>query len=218
MHTSSSITNTNWQLAPVETVAGQEAVCCRPWWSIPLLVETANLLTALGNGMTFKFWPLFYKSDLGFGPKVVCIMSVAMWLAITCGVQLAPRIVKYFGRGGTAVAGHYAGTALMFVISTGPGVGPTVVLVLLRYMLMKASSPVLQGVVMDFVPAQHRGKFSTIESFKMMGWACSASLGGWVSDHYGYCHAFRATASVHCISGVFLLLAALLLHRHEQSC
>lgn len=183
------------------------------WWHVPLLMEVSGLLTAIGNGMTFKFWPLFYRSELGFTPKSVCLLTAAMWVAVACGVRLAPLIADTLGGGTSAVLLHYTATALMFVISFGHGRWSTVMLVLLRYMLMKANGPMLQAMVLDMVPTQHRGKWTAIESLKQLGWSATAALGGWISDNYGYRQAFRATACVHAVSGALLVIVAAMLRR-----
>eukprot|EP00930_Biecheleria_cincta_P002615 TRINITY_DN10361_c0_g1_i1.p1 TRINITY_DN10361_c0_g1~~TRINITY_DN10361_c0_g1_i1.p1 ORF type:complete len:453 (+),score=49.84 TRINITY_DN10361_c0_g1_i1:69-1427(+) len=183
------------------------------WWHIPLLMELSGLLTALGNGMTFKFWTLFYRSDLGFTPKSVCLLTAAMWVAVACGVQLAPRIVDRLGGGTSAVLLHFSGTALMYFISTCHGRWSTVMLVLLRYLLMKANGPMLQAMVLDMVPMQHRGKWTAVESLKQVGWSGTAALGGWISDTYGYRQVFLATACVHVVSGALLVIVAVMLRR-----
>jgi len=175
-------------------------------WTIALLVEISSLITAVGSGMTFKYWPLFFKGDFGFSPTGVCAMQLAIWAAIAASAQIAPKIAQKVGRAPTCFLLHASGVALLFLISlTSMPALFTVPLVLLRNATMNAASPLVQSIIMDMVPQQHRGKWSSIASLRRMTWSGSAFVGGLLSDSHDYRFAFFATACVHSVAGVVLL-------------
>ena len=73
-------------------------------WLVAGLCELYSLVTAIGSGMTFKYWPLFFKGDFDFSPIGVCTMQLSIWLAIAGTAQLATQLSKCIGHGPTEVA------------------------------------------------------------------------------------------------------------------
>lgn len=179
----------------------------RSHWIVAVLLELTGFFTAVGSGMTFKFWPLFFKEDFGFNPAQVCMMQLGIWLAIAVAAQFVGSLARVMGRLPAIIVTHYGGTAFLFVISLVSFPTPvTVVLVIVRNALMNMNNPLLQSCLMDVVPAKHRGKWTAFMSLKRMTWSGSAFVGGWLSDQRDYRFAFLITACFHMLSGSFLLL------------
>eukprot|EP00933_Yihiella_yeosuensis_P054872 TRINITY_DN5344_c0_g1_i1.p1 TRINITY_DN5344_c0_g1~~TRINITY_DN5344_c0_g1_i1.p1 ORF type:complete len:290 (-),score=33.23 TRINITY_DN5344_c0_g1_i1:456-1325(-) len=179
-------------------------------WICAFLLEIGSLMIAVGSGMTFKFWPLFFKGDYGFSVTGVCCITLSFWVAIAGASQLSPKLAKCIGRKRSIVLTHYVGTGLLFIVSCG---GPAIVivpLVVLRNAVMNANTPITQSLVMDLVPGKHRGKWSGIASLRRLTWSGSAFVGGWLSDSHDYRYAFFITACFHSVSGLFLILAGLI--------
>lgn len=175
-------------------------------WFAASLLEIGGLLTSIGSGMTFKFWPLFFKGDYRFSPAAVCAFQCISWASIAVGAKLSTKVSKYCGsRIRSSILAHYVGTALLFVISFG---GPAVYilpLVVLRNAVTNSYVPTVQSMLMDLVPREHRGKWSGIASLRRLSWSASAFLGGWLSDAHDYRYAFFITACFHSLSGLFLV-------------
>lgn len=180
---------------------------------IAILLELSCVVTAVGSGMTFKFWPLFFKGDFSFSPSGVCAMTLCIWLAIAVCAQIAKPMARVLGVMPTVVLTFYAGTAALFAISSKlcRSVYITIPLVLARNALMNMGGPLVQKTLMELVPEKHRGKWASLSSLIRMTWSGSAFLGGWLSDRHDYRFAFFITACVHCASGTILLLCMVLL-------
>eukprot|EP00928_Gymnodinium_smaydae_P032028 TRINITY_DN23316_c0_g1_i1.p1 TRINITY_DN23316_c0_g1~~TRINITY_DN23316_c0_g1_i1.p1 ORF type:complete len:456 (+),score=36.22 TRINITY_DN23316_c0_g1_i1:49-1416(+) len=212
--------------SPSVSVAGQRcslspASSMPSWWrwAIAALCEATSLVTAIGSGMTFKYWPLFFKVDFKFSPAEVCAMQLGIWLAISASAQMAPALAKQMGRLPAALALHCSGTAALFLIAWQPmSAFIEIPLVLVRNALMNSGGPLVQALIMDLVPQEHRGKWSSIASLRRMTWSGSAFIGGMLSDEHDYRYAFFITACVHSVAGIVLLLANLLWWRQRQAC
>lgn len=180
---------------------------------IAILLELSCVVTAIGSGMTFKFWPLFFMGDFDFSPSGVCAMTLSIWLAIAVCAQIAKPMAWVLGVMPTVVLTFYAGTAALFAISSKlcSSVYITIPLVLARNALMNMGGPLIQKTLMELVPEKHRGKWASLSSLIRMTWSGSAFLGGWLSDRHDYRFAFFITACVHCASGAILFLCMLLL-------
>jgi len=205
------------EASPVDAAAAEHQATKKEW-AIATMLEVSNLMTAIGSGMTFKYWPLFFKNDFGFSPAQVCMQQLAIWFGIALGSSyLNPFVLRIFkGRLLAANVLHFAGTGSLFLISISSlGVWIECPLVILRNTLMNSGGPLIQAKVMDLVPQQHRGKWSGIFSLRRMTWSGSAFIGGVLSDSHDYRYAFFITACVHTVAGLGLL-ATNLLESHWQ--
>merc|ERR1712060_808685 len=97
----------------------------------------------------------------------------------------------YSGRARSCLLLNSLGVSFLFIISrTNLPVAFTVVLVIVRNAVMNSSSPLLQSMIMDMVPKEHRGKWNSIASLRRMSWSGSAFVGGSLSDSHDYRYAF----------------------------
>lgn len=185
---------------------------------VAVLIEISCVLTAVGSGMTFKFWALFFKGDFSFSPSGVCAMQLSIWLTIAACAQITKPMARWLGVMPTVILTFYAGTAALFAISTKAcsAIYVTIPLVLARNALMNMGGPLIQKTLMELVPEKHRGKWASLSSLIRMTWSGSAFLGGWLSDRHDYRFAFFITACVHSVSGSFLVVCMLLLRKRSD--
>ena len=59
---------------------------------------------------------------------------------------------------------------------------------------MNCSYPLVESILMDFVPKEERARWKSLESVAAFGWCGSAALGGWLADKYDYTYTFLITA------------------------
>lgn len=176
-------------------------------WVIAGLIEVSNFTTAVGSGMTFKYWPLFFKHDFNYSPSQVCLLQLSIWMGIAASSAfLNPVLLRYMDRLVASNVLHMSSTAILFIISIGSlGVWVEAPLVILRNALINSGGPLQAAMVMDLVPQQHRGKWSSILSLRRMTWSGSAFVGGILSDSHDYRYAFFITACVHTVAGLMLV-------------
>ena len=100
----------------------------------------------------------------------------------------------------------------MFVVSLSPNMGVylTVFIVVLRNAVIGAQHSIGRSLIMDLVPKEHRGKWSSIQSLSRMTWSGSAFVGGALSDSHDYRYAFFLTACVHSVCFSILFVTAVL--------
>jgi len=194
-------------------------------WMVPAIVFVHSLIFALGSGMTVKFFPLFFKDQVGMSPTQVQIVYLILPLVLAgCG-----GVGNFIaGKGGVG----RVGTALLFKIMGVLGLYSMVVfkdylnshalllvpIYIFRTALMNASYPLEESILMDFVPKNQRGRWKSLESIAAFGWCGSAALGGWTSDHaHGdYTYTFRITAAIQSLGILVWALLLPLVPRHEE--
>lgn len=188
-----------------------EEMCCglKKKWLIPIFIESENLFVAIGSGMTFKFWPLFFEKDFHLDYLSICVITFLTWVSIASCNLFVPHLATYFKNTATTYLFlFFTGVSLLFIIGlVHMPLIPTVTLVILRNGIMNAGGPLIDSVVLNAVPAKHRAKWGSIQSLTRATWSGSAFIGGIFSDKYDYRVAFTVTAIVHTCAGIFNIFA-----------
>jgi MFS family permease len=183
---------------------------------IPYIVFSQGLIFAVGSGMTVKFFPLFFKDEVGMSPSQVqmiyCIVPFVMAICSTLCTKLAS---SGLGRVQTMLLFSVVGIFLLYAMvffKSYLDVHPflLVPVYVLRTSLMNASYPIQESILMDFVPKDERARWKSLDSVASFGWCGSAALGGWLADKFDYTYTFLITAITQTVGlGVWCLLLPL---------
>jgi MFS family permease len=173
---------------------------------IPYLVFISNLIAALGSGMTVKFFPLFFKDEVGMTPsQVQLIYCLTPLVMVVLGILCTKIASAGLGRVLTTGLFNIGGILLllcMVVFKPYLDVHPfyLVPIYILRTGLMNSTYPLCESILMDFVPKDKRARWKSLDSVATFGWCGSAALGGYVADKYDYTHTFLLTAIFQIVS------------------
>ncbi|CAB9511238.1 expressed unknown protein [Seminavis robusta] len=192
---------------------------------IPYILFAHSLVFALGSGMTVKFFPLFFKDQVGMSPTQVQIVYLIVPLTLAACSGLGQQLAKRLGRVPTGLLFKSLGVVGLFSMVVFKEYLDQHALLLVpiyvaRTALMNASFPLEESILMDFVPKQERARWKSLESISIFGWCGSAALGGWASDHAhdDYTYTFLITACIQVV-GIFIwaiLLPLVPIHEGEQ--
>ena len=191
-------------------------------WLIPYIIFVGSLVFAIGSGMTVKFFPLFFKEEVGMSPSQVQMIYVLVPIVMALLSGVGTSISKFFGRVETTVLLEVLGVSCLFAMvffKNFLDVHPFVLVpvYVMRTGLMNAPYPLMESILMDFVPKNERARWKSLESIAQFGWCGSAAVGGYVSDRWDYTHTFLITAWIQAV-GILLTLCLLpLVPRSEES-
>lgn len=155
------------------------------------------IFTLLANGMSVRYFNLYYTQVLRFQPAQLCLLNAAcrIWVAIC--VQLISRGFVWVGRTNLVVVLHIlAATCTLGIYGGGFGVPPLWVscgCYLLRYGFLQARDPLLYALTMDIVPVEQRGRWAALNSLRTLSFSGSALIGGLLADSRGYEFSFQVT-------------------------
>ena len=90
-----------------------------------------------------------------------------------------------------------------------------VALYLLRTALANCTTPISTAISMDFVPSDHRARWSSLGSIAQACWSGSAAIGGVLADSYGYEFVFMLTAAFHVVGTLIQATLLTIVPRHE---
>eukprot|EP00928_Gymnodinium_smaydae_P066023 TRINITY_DN49085_c0_g1_i1.p1 TRINITY_DN49085_c0_g1~~TRINITY_DN49085_c0_g1_i1.p1 ORF type:complete len:468 (+),score=42.82 TRINITY_DN49085_c0_g1_i1:179-1582(+) len=185
-------------------------------WLIAGTLELASFITAIGAGMTVKFFPLFFRVDYKFTPVQVCLLSFAYPLCISAMMQICRRVGDRLGRLHASLLFHFLATSCLWAMCYCRSLYLVLPFFLLRGALMNARGPVIRAMVMDLVTTDMRGRWNSIQSISGFTWSGSAALGGIIADAAGdYRFTFKVTAMIYSVS-FMILLPLLVIYPAEQ--
>ena len=201
--------------SPSESSSSRTPLQKRQEW-IPYIVFISGLISSLGSGMTVKFFPLFFKDEVGMTPSQVqviyCLVPLVM---VALGVLCTKIASAGVGRVQTTALYNIIGISLllcMVLFKKYLDIHPIylVPIYVFRTGLMNASYPLCESILMDFVPQKQRARWKSLDSVASFGWCGSAAFGGWFADKYDYTHTFLVTAIFQIVStGVWCCLLPL---------
>ena len=191
-------------------------------WMIPYILFVSSLVFSIGSGMTVKFFPLFFKEEVGMSPSQVQVIYVLVpvFMAILSG--LGTRLSKSLGRVETTVLLQVLGVSCLYAMVffkqfLDPHPFVLVPVYVLRTGLMNSPYPLLESILMDFVPKEQRARWKSLESIAQFGWCGSAAVGGYISDRWDYTHTFFITALVQTVGIILTACLFPLVPRSEVS-
>ena len=176
---------------------------------VPFIIVTARIVSALGSGMTVKFFVIFFKSKgyLDLPPTLVYLMMAGLPFLRALCTKLIHGVTERIGRAQSEIllwVTGVSGLAGIVIIAHTWGFSSnaakvvTVCLYLLRCGLLQSTGFILSSVVNDYVPKNRRARFAAFQTLTTVGWTGSAAVGGVLAERYGYPFAFAVTTIFHC--------------------
>mmetsp|Transcript_20141 Transcript_20141/g.37434 ORF Transcript_20141/g.37434 Transcript_20141/m.37434 type:complete len:525 (-) Transcript_20141:490-2064(-) len=169
----------------------------------------SDVISALGSGMTVKFFPLFFKRKLGLSPVELNGIYMVLPVFMTLVSLAALRAAKQIGRAQACFVLSCLGSVALFVLAYAEAAlsESNAYIILPIYFfttLQHCSRPLRKAILMDFVPKSRRAKYNSIESVTRLNWSGSAFLGGYSIDRFGFGSLFFVNAVVQLVSLAFL--------------
>lgn len=163
--------------------------------------------TLLANGMTVRYFSLYFTQVLRFGPVQLCALNAVCRLFIAGFVQLGRPLAKLFGRANLVLLLHFGSAIFTVGIYGGGFFEPSIWVAcgsyLMRFAFLHARDPFLYSMTMDVVPSSQRARWASLNSLRTLSFSGSALIGGYLADLKGYEFSFTVT--------VYALVAATVL-------
>lgn len=182
---------------------------------IPAILFGSSLMSALGSGMSVKFFPLFFKSQLAMSPSQVQTIYALTPISMALLSVLATSVAARIGR--VQVSVYFQLLGICFLVSMAVGIDEYASWIsarpwlmagvyIVRTGLMNCTYPLQESIMMDCVPASSRARWKSLEAIGVLGWSGSAFLGGILADKYSYSRTFLFTAGFQFASCLILAL------------
>jgi len=167
---------------------------------IPRVVLSSDILFGLANGMTIKFFPLFFKNECGMSPASVSFVYVCSPVVVAFFALVANSISKSIGRIRVVLLFSISSSSILFYMWYDQDAWQVHYLILPLYLLRNAFfnslTPIKKSILVDFVDKKARGRWNSLDSVTKMCWSGSAILGGYICDRHGFGATFLITCVV----------------------
>ena len=189
---------------------------------IPYINFASQVIFGVASGMTVKFFPLFFKDEVGMTPSQVQLIYVIIPIAMVCCSGLGKILASTgFGRVQSSLLLMVLGVSGLYVMvfcKSYLDVHPFVLVpvYVMRTSLMNAPYPLQESILMDYVPKHERARWKSLDSVASFGWCGSAALGGWLTDKYDYTFTFAITAIAQTMGILVYALLLPLVPRKEE--
>jgi len=180
---------------------------------VAVSVNAFFILTLLANGMTSRYFSLYFTQVKKFSPAGLCLLNAVCRLWIALFAQLGKPLGRILGRSNLVVLLH-VGSALFTLGIYGGGLfEPSMMLAcasyLMRFALLQTRDPLLYSITMDCVPPSQRSRWAALNSLRTLSFAASAVLGGYLADTHGYQFSFNITVIL-LLCGLVVFLPAMI--------
>lgn len=203
----------------VEKGSTEDTPAKRGAGAVPYLLLTGEFVTALGAGMTVKFFGLWFKNTYEFTPAGLSALQAAAPIAIAVAVQALQAAVRRckWGPVPVVLVFWFTSIGLLLTMTIVTDWQVLVVLHLLRTAFANCKEPVTRAILADAIPSSQRGRWNSIHSLTGIGFTGSAALGGFLCDRYGYGKTFAFTAGIYALSAIFCWVPLIYLVPHQGS-
>lgn len=187
---------------------------------VPPVLLVSNIISALGSGMTVKFFPIFFQTKVCLAPVSVQAVYVFTPVTMFFAMYVSRKFSKCVGRLAAVQVERTLGLGCLLVMAIFPSVWklPYVVvpLYIVRTLLTSVGWPLIMSVLNDYVSKEHRSKWNSLQNIAALGWSGSAYVGGIIIDQYGFNIVFYCTAALQALSILIRFLIIPLVPRSEE--
>lgn len=176
-----------------------QRVCCsqKRRFIVATAVNVFFIGTLLANGMTVRYFSLYFTQILKFSPANLCLLNAICRLWIAGFAQVGKPLATLMGRSNLAVVFHLGSALFTFgIYGAGlftPSVPVACACYLMRFACLHARDPLLYSITMDCVPPSQRARWAALNSLRTLSFSASAVLGGYLADLHGYEFSFNIT-------------------------
>jgi predicted MFS family arabinose efflux permease len=166
-----------------------------------------GLVTGIGAGLSIPFMNLFFKNVLMTPTNFIGIFySLARFLMIT-GLLIAPVVAEKIGKIKTVVFSQLISIPFLIILGITHNLVFAVIAFLIRAALMNMAQPLFTNFAMEKVQSEDQPFMSALLVIAWTaGWGASASIGGYLIEHFSYSVPFFTTSALYLIS-TFLIFA-----------
>jgi predicted MFS family arabinose efflux permease len=188
--------------------------CFVPRNVVPYVIAFGDFFTAVGAGMTVKYFPLFFVNMYSLSPISLSILYFVTRISTALAALALDKLAGCIdSRVAVLLGAKTIGTACLYMLAFFDPRFKEVYLVALIYILrtaiMNGTTGIKRSLLMDCVPKKSRAAWNSFESITRFTWSGSAVLGGYLVEQYSFKFCFLVTAIIYTMStGVFYALLA----------
>ena len=189
--------------------------CFVPRSNVPYVIAFGDFFTAVGAGMTVKYFPLFFVDMYALSPISLSILYFITRILTALAALVTDKIAGCINsRVAVLLGAKSIGTMCLYMMAFFDPNYQQLYLIapiyVLRTAIMNGTNGIKRSLLMDCVPKKSRAAWNSFESITRFTWSGSAVLGGFLVEQYSFKFCFLCTGIIYTMSTAFfaLLIAA----------
>jgi predicted MFS family arabinose efflux permease len=163
------------------------------------------LVVGIGAGLSIPFFNLYFKHVFQTPTKLIGIFYSLQQFLMIAGLLLAPVIAERFGKIRTVVFSQLISIPFLITLGITHNLTLAVIAFLVRATLMNMAQPLFTNFAMEKVAHEQQPFMSALLVIAWTaGWGASASIGGYLIEHFSYTVPFFTTSACYLISTYLL--------------
>ena len=159
------------------------------------------LVVGIGAGLSIPFFNLYFRRVFQTSTNLIGIFYSLQQLLMITGLLLAPVIAEKIGKIRTVIASQLASIPFLLLLGVTQDLTLAVAAFLVRATLMNMAQPLFTNFAMEKVTHEQQPFMSALLVIAWTaGWGVSASIGGYLIEHFSYAVPFFTTSAFYLIS------------------
>jgi hypothetical protein len=196
-----------------ESSTGSSRPCCSCWQQkviVPTLITCSDILSGVASGMSIRYFPVFFVSNLGLTPVQVQILYMVAPLFQAVFKCFARGLAKVLGASFVSVLFHWAFVTLLggmlYCYLQGMSMWVVCGLYIAHASLMNSTCALSRSIMLSTIPEEEVHKWTIAQRIQLFLWSGGAALGGILVGHQGIVFNFYATAALQLVATLPLVL------------
>jgi predicted MFS family arabinose efflux permease len=174
-------------------------------WRLIMKLFLPGIIVGIGAGLSIPFLNLYFKDVFSSATRMIGIFYCAQQFLMIAGLLLAPVIAERIGKIRTVVLSQLFSIPCLVLLGLTRTLWLALVAFLVRAALMNMAQPLFTNYAMEKVRHdEHAFTNALLVIAWTVGWGASASIGGYLIEHFSYSLPFFTTSALYLISTVVI--------------
>lgn len=174
-------------------------------WRLILKLFLPGFIVGIGAGLSIPFLNLYFKDVFSSATRMIGVFYCGQQLLMIAGLLLAPVIAERIGKIRTVVLSQLFSIPFLVILGITRTLWLALIAFLVRAALMNMAQPLFTNYAMEQVRQdEHAFTNALLVIAWTVGWGASASIGGYLIEHFSYSLPFLTTSMLYFISTVII--------------
>jgi hypothetical protein len=183
--------------------------CCRQSFVVPTLITIGSILSGIASGISIRYFPVFFVSELHLSPSFVQALYIITPLGQATVKYAAQGLARACGASWVTVMLQWTFVAVFCSMLYSYQQGMSVWIVLFLYLgqafLMNSTTALTQSTLLSTIPEKDLPKWTIAETLQLMLWSLGAGGGGYLVGTQGLMTCFYTTAGLQLLASLPLV-------------
>ncbi|MBN2621501.1 MFS transporter [candidate division WOR-3 bacterium] len=174
-------------------------------WRLIMKLFLPGIIVGIGAGLSIPFLNLYFKDVFSSATRMIGIFYCGQQFLMIAGLLLAPVVAERIGKIRTVVLSQLLSIPFLVLLGLTRTLWLALIAFLVRAAFMNMAQPLFTNYAMERVRHdEHAFTNALLVIAWTVGWGASASVGGYLIEHFSYSLPFFTTSVLYLISTIVI--------------